>query len=349
MNRILLKYTIVFYLLLLPSSLLAQNGDTGPCSVPPDIKVSRPNESGPPTVINMGFYLLDLKEIKDSDGTFTADILVDAVWNDPRLSKKSLGKSLFDCELPLKAIWFPKILDINKRSGESKFDDVVNINDKGDVRFLKRIIGIFDNNYEYNEFPFDTQTLHITIASYDYGPQDLVFKVNREKLGMKNEMSLEGWDNIELLEPTVETINIEGENRNISRIDFRINAERNKGYYIWKIILPLCFIVLMAWAVFWIPPSAIAPQVGLSTATIFTLIAYRFSIGFQLPQISYFTRMDKFVFACTLIVFIALAVAIGTSNMASKGELERALKIEKVARLIYLILFIVILIWSLVL
>jgi len=329
--------------------LFAQNSDKDPCSIPAGIKVTRPDENGPPTVINIGFFLLDLKEIKDSDATFTADILFNVTWNDPRLSKQSLGKSIENCEIPINEIWFPKILDINRRSGESKFDDVVNVNDKGEVRFIKRMIGVFDNDYLYNEFPFDKQTLHVTIASYDYGPQDLVFKVNKVKSGIKDKLSLEGWDNIMLLDPAVETINIEDQNRNISRIDFRISAERSRGYYIWKIILPLCFIVLMAWAVFWIPPSAIGPQVALSTATVFTLIAYRFSIGFQLPKISYFTKMDTFVFACTLIVFIALAVAIGTSNMASKGHVERASRIEKAARMLYLLLFLVILLWSFIL
>ena len=110
----------------------------------------------------------------------------------------------------------------------------------------------------------------------------------------------------------------------------------------------LLMIVLMAWAVFWIDPSAIGPQIGLSTATIFTLIAFRFSLGFQLPKVSYFTRMDKFVFASTVLVFLALGAAIATSRLASQGNKELANRIEKWAKIIYLGIFAIIIIFTLV-
>jgi len=105
----------------------------------------------------------------------------------------------------------------------------------------------------------------------------------------------------------------------------------------------------MAWAVFWIDPKHLGPQVGLSTATVFTLIAYRFSIGFSLPKVSYFTRMDNFVLFSTILVFIALGTAIATSKISSDGENALAKKIEKYMRVIYLVVFGCILVFTLLL
>ena len=135
--------------------------------------------------------------------------------------------------------------------------------------------------------------------------------------------------------------------RNVARIDFRLSAERDKKYYLLNVIMPLCLIVLRAWAVFWIDPSAIGPQVGFSTATVFTLIAYRFSLSYQLPKVSYFTRVDKFVLFSTIIVFIALGTAIATSKIASDGNRSGAKVIKNWSRYIYLFLFALILIFTL--
>lgn len=103
----------------------------------------------------------------------------------------------------------------------------------------------------------------------------------------------------------------------------------------------------MAWAVFWINPKNLGPQVGLSTATVFTLIAYRFSIGFSIPKVSYFTRLDQFVFLSTVLVFAVLGIAVATSKVASDDNVELAKTIEKWARSIYIVLFMLVIIFTL--
>jgi len=103
----------------------------------------------------------------------------------------------------------------------------------------------------------------------------------------------------------------------------------------------------MAWAVFWIPIDAYARQIALSSATIFTLITYRFSIDYQLPKLPYFTKLDNFIFAVTILVFLALGIAITTINLATKGKATTSKKILRYSRLIYLIVFILIIIYTL--
>ena len=40
------------------------------------------------------------------------------------------------------------------------------------------------------------------------------------------------------------------------------------------IIVPLILIVMMSWVVFWIDPRDFGPQMGMATASVFTLIAF---------------------------------------------------------------------------
>ena len=62
----------------------------------------------------------------------------------------------------------------------------------------------------------------------------------------------------------------------------------------------------MSWAVFWVDPKEIGPQLGLAATSMLTLIAFQFAFTGLLPRISYLTRADRFVFSASLLVFLAL-------------------------------------------
>jgi len=133
----------------------------------------------------------------------------------------------------------------------------------------------------------------------------------------------------------------------MAQVVCEIDSERDAAYYRWTMILPLALIVLMAWMVFWIDPSLIASQIGLSTASIFSLIAFRFSMRMSLPAVSYMTRMDEFLLACTVLVFLALGQAVVTGRLAKLDRESTAQTLDRWGRWIYLGGFVLLAIFSL--
>ncbi len=123
------------------------------------------------------------------------------------------------------------------------------------------------------------------------------------------------------------------------RLELSLLAKRNAGFHFWKVLVPLAMIVAMAWAVFWIDPEQLAPQMGVSTASVLTLIAFQFSLGYLLPRVSYLTRADRFVLGASTLVFLALAEAILSSRLAAAGRIELALRMDRHSRWIYPVLF----------
>ena len=95
----------------------------------------------------------------------------------------------------------------------------------------------------------------------------------------------------------------------------------------------------MAWAAFWIQPELVPPRSGISTASIFSLIAFGFSIRLGLPQVSYLTRADIFVLGCTMLVFAALAVAVMGSRWANSERQAQAVSLNAYARWVYVFSF----------
>jgi VIT1/CCC1 family predicted Fe2+/Mn2+ transporter len=79
----------------------------------------------------------------------------------------------------------------------------------------------------------------------------------------------------------------------------------------------------------------IGPQIGTATASMLTLFAYRFALGGLIPKVSYFTRMDSFITASTLLAFLALLVAILTGNLAKGEHGELAQRIDVVRRTLF--------------
>jgi cadmium resistance protein CadD (predicted permease) len=106
-------------------------------------------------------------------------------------------------------------------------------------------------------------------------------------------------------------------------------------------------IVFMSWAVFWISPSQLGPQIGLSVTSMLTLIAYRFAIGNIVPNVDYLTRFDKFVFGSTLLVFLALIETVISGSVSFSKNEELANSIDRYSRFIFPGVFIVILVYSL--
>jgi hypothetical protein len=121
-----------------------------------------------------------------------------------------------------------------------------------------------------------------------------------------------------------------------------VEAKRNPQYYVLTMFLPMALIVFMSWTAFWIQPNVVPPRIAISTASIFSLIAFGFSIRLSLPRVSYVTRADLFVIGCTLLVFLALGAAVIGSRWASADKMEQAVRLNAVTRWVYVALFIVV-------
>ncbi len=117
-------------------------------------------------------------------------------------------------------------------------------------------------------------------------------------------------------------------------------GERRAGYYLIKVILPLILIVAMSWVVFWIDPSEGGSQIGVALTTMLTLIAYRFAVGSELPNIPYLTRMDYFLLASTVLVFATLIEVVITSHYARSGRIQQAHRIDLWARWMFPAVFV---------
>ncbi len=278
---------------------------------------------------------MDVDELKES---FKVDLVLSLAWRDPRLSAEARGEAMDDCSLGLADIWDPDVHPVNQRGVTREGAQDVDIAPDGTVRFSERITGELSTSLDLDEFPFDTQSLRIQLASFEYGPNDIVFAVNEAETGRMEDVFIGGWDILDnTSDPNVRPLAVN--TRQHTRLEHTVIIERHSNFFLWKFVVPLSFIVLMASSVFWIDPRMTGPQIGIATASVFSLIAFLISLRGVIPRVDYLTRLDELVFSATLLVFLALGEAIITTRLTMQERHDLANQIDRVSRWVYLSLF----------
>lgn len=326
-------------MLLAPIGAEAQAADQAPSQAV--LLGERPSSRGEPTVVGLDVFVIDVDEIDDVNQRFNVDMFVAARWHDPRLAlpeTERRGKVRF---FAIDDIWTPRILLLNDRGLTPKLREGVEADDLGNMKFQNRFTGELKVDLQFQKFPFDVQQLPIEIVSYAYTTDEMQFSPTSAFISRADEFSIEGWQ-LKQLEPVVDVYIPPVDGAELPRLTYIIEATRDSDYYVLSMLVPMSLIIFMAWTVFWLQPEIVPSRIAISTASIFSLIALGVSIRLGLPKISYLTNADVFVLGCTLMVFIALGVAVIGSRWANSDQMARALKMNAIARWVYMLLFAVI-------
>ena len=310
------KSWAVSLLLFLCSVTLAQAG------------YQRPSVDGGPTQVEAMAFILDLDEINSADQAFAANIFYMARWKDP--AQAHAGETTL--KKPLASLWHPSLQIINQQRLWRTFPEEVEITPEGVVTYRQRVWGYFSQPMQLVEFPFDRQTFTVQFAAAGLKPSEIDFALTgSNRSGIAEELSVADWA---VVDSHAEPHNYHPLEQfpEVPGFVLRFTAERETGYYVIKVIIPLVLIVMMSWVVFWIDPSEAGSQIGVAMTAMLTLIAYRFAVGTLLPKVSYLTRMDWFILLSTLLVFASMVEVVITSALAKRNRLRLARSIDYIAR-----------------
>lgn len=301
------------------------------------VDISRPPGDGGPTEVRTSIYLLDIDEIDGANQSFTANVVYLSQWDDPRLAHDGEGPVSHS----LDGVWHPRLQFVNQQKTWATFPEVVSVSPAGEVTYRQRVWGDFSQPLDLRDFPFDHQRFAILLASAGYSPQQVAFVDTAEGSGIAEELSIADWA-IEGWSSAIKPYSVRRGGRSVASFEFRFEAQRHSGYFVTKVILPLIFIVAMSWVVFWIDPVDAGSQVSVSVTAMLTLIAYRFAVGALLPKVSYLTRMDDFILASTVLVFLSLVEGVVTSRLAAGDRLAIARRLDRHARWVFPVAFLAI-------
>ena len=298
--------------------------------------LSHPSMDGEPTKVFIGLFVNDITGIDNKDESFTADFVLRLRWHDPRLVLPEGEGTASNRTVDFERIWHPVVQVLNEKGLKRRLCGHF-VDGEGWVNHSQRFYGELRTPMNFRDFPWDKQSLVIDVlALHDAGEVELVLE---EKVSESSaEFSISDWDFSEghsSIQPWTDGPKAV----QFFLCRFTCTAKRQTVFFFLKVFLTVTLIFLMAWAEFSIDHSHVAPQIGISTSSVFTLIAFQFTLGFLLPQIPYVTRLDRFLAGVTILVFIALGEAIVTTRFVARDRKDLALKIDRWGRWLFLLAY----------
>jgi hypothetical protein len=301
-----------------------------------------PPDTAEPNTVYVRAFLVDVDDISSVEQNFSASVYLEFRWHDPALAHDGAHA----ITIPRSHAAYPPFKIVNSQRVMDSFGDKVEVSPDGELRLRRRVWGRFSQILDLGDFPFDQQTFGIHIAAVTPGTLRFVAEPGPPS-GISKRLSVADWEISGFAARAHEYEPFPGE-RALPGFLISFDGERRVSHYVVKVIVPLVLIVAMAGLVFWIDPKQATSQISVSVTTMLTLIAYRFAIGSELPKLHYLTRMDEFLLGSTVLVFSCLVTVVITSGLANRDQLDSARRIDRWARRVFPLSFLIVSLWAFV-
>lgn len=282
--EILTRTIGLMVLLLLP----VHQGYGADVPVPLPSEAVRPGAESDPTRVSVGIWVADISRIESVAQTFTANLAVVLRWRDPALAHSKPGVTQYN----LHDIWHPNWFIANAAGKpDSSLPEVAEVAADGEVIYRQRLLGTFAQSLDLRAFPFDHATFRIHLVMIGQKPAEFQFVPNEAMVaagmpsgaGIARQVTLQDW---RIADSTVRVMPYQvAPGLEFAGYAFEFRAERLVQHYTVKVIVPLLLIVIMSLAAFWIDGKLGGSQISIAVTSMLTLIAYRFSVGADVPKL----------------------------------------------------------------
>jgi hypothetical protein len=279
--------------------------------------------------VAIGFYALDFARLTARDESFDLTGYLELTWRDASLATAPGTKA--GRHLEAGRIWTPRIFFENALE-QPRYHDAphVEADASGVVTSWAIVSGKFSVPLDLRRFPFDRQVLAVRIGAFD-DETVVTFVPKHELVQVGEDAFLSDW----IIGAAAARVNnrryVPGQEK-YARFVYQVDITRRSTSYVWRVMLPLTLLTLVAWAAFWFEPVGLQPQISTCMASLIALVAFNFSIDFSLPKVTYLTLLERH--ALIGIVFIIAAVGAVTlvHRAVDRGDVQQARKIQRIAR-----------------
>jgi hypothetical protein len=309
--------------------------------------VVSPNPAGQ-VIVDLGLHIVELTKVDEVTNTFNIEGFMDLVWCDPRMAYEvENGEELSErillkdkAQALLNEIWWPAVTIANQVNGRNIENQELVILSDGTIEYKEKFSAELEAHYDLKKFPFDRQKLEIEIESFAWHDEVLLFQMNEEKIGFSNDFEIAEW-HIEKVESKIESVKGIQDRASFSEFLMEIVVVRQYEYYLWKIITPLIFLVIVSWSVFLMIGEKLADRLRFSMIGILTIVSFQFIISDILPRVSYFTLMDSFLSISFFIMLLTMLESVYVNNLDLVEESAQAKKLDMVSRIAFPVLYFV--------
>lgn len=294
-----------------------------------------------PTAVEVGLRLVALTHLdppKEPFPNFRAEVLLEARWRDPRLSfdpdrtggepERYQGTK---AQRASDTMWWPD-LGVENEDGPRLIEhQELDIYPDGRVRYVERFAVRAHADVDLRRFPFDHQQLSLRIASQVWPATHLTLSVAASEVSHDPTHKNLEW----LIHELSAEVSTEDRLRAHAPVDVlrtTLHIERQPGFYLYKLLLPLVLIVIFTWTAFWLKDEPSPGRMQRTFVALLTVVAFHHIVAGHLARVPYLTFVDAVVYAAFLSVGATLAQIIRIHNAQHAGDVDRAHRLEAMGR-----------------
>ena len=297
-----------------------------------------------PTVLSVGFEILELTDVDIVRGRFSFESWVVFQWCDPRLAfdpaQGEAPERILRGEaalLHMDTSWQP---DLNTTNGTVEVTKrILRIARDGTVRLEGLFNADLSAAYDLRRFPLDYQILPIRVESFTWNADHIVFRPIEGRITISDAITLAEWD-VTGIGARVEAVAAARDVTPFSRITIDVRIDREYGFYVLKVAVPLAIIVMLSWAIFWMTEESFASRTRASSTGVLTVVAYQFAIASSLPKVPYLTLLDKLMVVSFTLIASTVAQSFVVSRAAARNP-AHGQRIDAISRWLFPLVYVV--------
>ena len=103
--------------------------------------------------------------------------------------------------------------------------------------------------------------------------------------------------------------------------------ERQHGYYVYKVILPIIIILMVCWSSTYLIPRELESKLTITIVCLLSLIAYNFIIDKEIPKLEYLTIIDWIILLSYFYAAMPNLLSIYTFNLYKIKKIKQLNKV----------------------
>ncbi len=259
------------------------------------------------------FFLSDINRIDSQQETFEIRGELTLRWQDPRHAFDAEAEGVAEKHyqgtfqfLEMYNSWWPQVVLANAVGSVPLSSVSLRIAPDGAMTMVQEISSVVKSRMELRRFPFDRQRLQVIFEPLAFDATEVRLETGVDETDLpERSVRVSGWELLALqAEAQVERDETTGNRYSILLLT--LDVRRLPESAIWSILVPMSLIVLLSTVVFWMDRESLGNRMDVSFIGLLTIVAYQSLATEGLPNISYFTLLDGFLY----VAYVGMAACI---------------------------------------
>ena len=241
---------------------------------------------GGPAIVKVGFVISEIRDYQIQDGSFSADYFMS-----------------FTADKPV-----PKLHPVFTNGHDTNCISIVDVET---FRFY-RCTGTFTSPVDLLDYPFDTQTLDISVEDAVYGVDTIEFVADPRRTSLDANFRVSGYSVASVGARTFKhqyPSRFDRDDLYVSRYKFTVALDRFAQSAAFSVFVPAFIIVLISLLGLWVPPEDLEVRTGSGAPMLAAAVLFHYSLVQSLPATGYLTHADKLMLG----VYVSLLMNMATT------------------------------------